>query len=1332
MRGRKSSFWKIGVFCLILNSLSLSSRAQTASLDNTFNTGLGASAEVSSLAVQADGKIVVAGDFTLFNSLPRNRVIRLNADGSVDLLFNVATGANGPVLDAAVQADGRIVLAGALTTFAGTPHQGIVRLDANGSVDASFNASASPNGVVKTVAIDASGRIIIGGEFTTVNGVSRPNIARLNADGSLDASFSAQATLNGPVHTLALQADGKILVGGDFTLANNTAHDGLARLNADGSVDASFEVGAGFDGPVESVEVQADGKVVVAGSFSMANGVSAQGLVRLNADGSVDAGFHPVLDGNGELLEVKISGDGDLLLAGQFNTLNGAAIKNVARLNVDGSLDASFHADAAVNGTVQALAIQADGKVIVGGEFSITGGVQKNIARLNVGGGGSAAPVIAIQPASQTAPVGANVLLLVAASSDTQVGYQWQKDGVSLTGQTSATLLLNNVQSVDAGGYSVVVSNSAGVVTSATAILTVGTSVAPIVVVPPVSQEVEVGANVTFAITATGTAPLSFQWRKDGVALEGKTSASLTLEAVAVADAGKYSVVVSNAVGVATSAEAILTVKPPGAPAITIQPISQTVNVGADVTFSVRAEGSAPLTFQWRKEGVAIEGATSVSLTLNAVATANAGGYSVTVSNAVGATTSATATLIVNPVGTPIIVVPPVSQTVHAGANVTFDVVATGALPLSFQWRKDGVNLNGQASASLTLNAVSMTDAGLYSVVISNRFGATVSADASLTVNPENAPVITVPPVSQTVNVGADVVFSVTAEGTAPLHFQWRKDGVNIEGATSASLSLHAVTSAEAGGYSVVVSNDFGVVTSAVASLTVSVPGNPVIVVQPISQTVNAGADVTFHVEATGSGQLSFQWLKDGANLTGETSASLTLDTVTSADVGNYSVVVSNNVGVAASAVARLNVITAGTAGSLDVTFQALGLVGVNDLELQADGQIVAGGSIGLLGGLLQNGLVRLNGNGSIDLSFQIGAGANEDVNAVELQADGKILVGGEFTTVNGTNQNHLARLNADGSLDAGFNTGTGPNDSVLDLAVQTDGKIVVSGAFTAVNGTNRPFVARLNADGSVDASFAAGTGPNAPVTTVSVQADGKILIGGEFSLVGGTNRQGIARLNADGSVDVSFAASLAGGASVQDIELQADGKILVGGKFMAGTGSGRNLIRLNADGSLDASLNAGAGPNDSVLALAVQSDGKILIGGEFTGVDGLARRFLARLNANGSVDASFDAGASLTAPVEAIELQADGKILVGGEFGIVRIDAEVRGPILFGSVKTETGFTLSLHTEAGKTYALEYTTSLSNQNWVQASTLVGDGRVKTMTDASASGAIRFYRIREE
>ncbi|HPD06617.1 MAG TPA: immunoglobulin domain-containing protein [Candidatus Bipolaricaulis sp.] len=253
-------------------------------------------------------------------------------------------------------------------------------------------------------------------------------------------------------------------------------------------------------------------------------------------------------------------------------------------------------------------------------------------------------------------------------------------------------------------------------------------------------------------------------------------------------------------------------------PTISTPPTAQTACVGGKVTFSVTAAGTAPLSYQWRKDGTAISGATTATYTIGSVAAGDAGSYTVVVTNAAGSITSAAAVLTVNV--PPTLTVQPAAQSACAGKSVLFSVTAAGTPPLAYQWEKDGTPISGATTAIYTIPAVTTADEGTYTVVVTNSCGTVTSHAAALSVS--TAPAITVHPAPQTVVAGSSATFSVTAAGTPPLAYQWKRDGADIAGATEPSYTIPAVASADAGSYTVVVTNPCGSVTSDPALLTVT------------------------------------------------------------------------------------------------------------------------------------------------------------------------------------------------------------------------------------------------------------------------------------------------------------------------------------------------------------------------------------------------------------------------------------------------------------------------------------------------------------------------------
>ena len=429
----------------------------------------------------------------------------------------------------------------------------------------------------------------------------------------------------------------------------------------------------------------------------------------------------------------------------------------------------------------------------------------------------------------------------------------------------------------------------------------------------PASQTVDAGQTATFSVAATGTGSISYQWRKDGNDIAGATQNSYSFVATSIDNDTVFAVAVSNASGTLLSNNASLWVL--SAPAIRSQPVSQSVLAGSSATFTVSATGTGPLRYQWKKNGTDISGATNSSYTTPGASLGDSGAqYSVVVSNAAGTVTSSSASLTVTLATVrPAISMQPASRTVTAGNTATFTVTATGTAPFTYQWKKNGTPIVGASSSSYTTPATSREDTGTeYSVEVSNSAGTDSSSVGILTVT--MAPAITTQPVAQTVIAGQTATFTVQATGSAPLRYQWKKGGINIDGATVSSYTTPATSLADSGAvYSVEVSNEQGVVTSSSATLTVN-PAvvAPAITVQPAAYSVTAGQTATFSVTATGTGTLSYQWKKNGVNITGGTGAtSNSYTTPAMGYAGNgavYSVVVSNSAGTVTSSSATLTV----------------------------------------------------------------------------------------------------------------------------------------------------------------------------------------------------------------------------------------------------------------------------------------------------------------------------------------------------------------------------------------------------------------------------------------
>ncbi len=370
--------------------------------------------------------------------------------------------------------------------------------------------------------------------------------------------------------------------------------------------------------------------------------------------------------------------------------------------------------------------------------------------------------------------------------------------------------------------------------------------------------------------------------------------------------------------------------------------------------------------------------------------------------------------------------------------------------------------------------------------------------------------------------------------------------------------------------------------------------------------------------------------------------------------------------------------------GTIDPSFHAPALDGlIETIAVQADGRILLGGVSGISVGFV----VRLNTDGSFDSGFHAAAIQGtfvSIVNSLAVQADGKVLMAGIFEQVGGQARHYLARLNVDGSLDVTF-TDPDFNDRVFSLLVQADGKIVVAGSFDQVGATTRRKLARINPDGSFDATFV-DSGADFTISAMAMQSDGKLLVGGSFNSIGGLQRHCIARLDANGVLDVSFIDPGMDFCSVDSIAVLPDGKTMVGGLLtFAGTSASQGLVRLGVNGGVDSAFSPDV--NNYVSVIARQPDGNAILVGGFTAINGQPRNQIARLSADGTLDADFG-DVSANEYVFGLLPLPDGKVMVGGSF--TSIGGQARGGVarLFPNGLVDLGFAF-LKMQGGEVFSV-------------------------------------------
>jgi uncharacterized delta-60 repeat protein len=1140
---------------------------------------------VDTIALQTDGKLVIGGNFTqlrpngAINATQRNRIARLNTDGSLDTSLD-PNAANRIQCMAVQPLDHKVLIGGlSFTSIGGQTRNGIARLNPDATLDTTFNPNV--NSYVLGIAVQADQKIIIVGTFTALqpNGASLPTtsnyIARLNADGTVDSTFT-NPNPNNQIAAVVIQSDGKILLGGSFTAftssdgTTTTTANYIARLNTDGSLDTTFSPGG--DKSVAALAIQSDGKILAVGYFSSfyssgaTTATAHTGIVRLNStDGTVDTTFNA--HANPAITTLALQSDGKIVVGGPFTQAFGSndtvvSTRNyIARFNADGSLDAGFDPNA--NGPVIAVAVQpSDGKILLGGLFTT---IQPNgasdwtqryyIARVNTDGTTDTSfdpdanhQLRALLVRSDSGYAGK---ILVAGGFTTL-----QPNGGAITTLSLPIAQLNTAGTIDNG---FVVSAGGPIGSQANALA-----------VQPNGRIVVGGIFPTLA-----GSPSSNLTRFN---TDNSTDNFFTPTPDAAVNAVA---VLSNNNGITSPIQGFAWLNPDGSllPSSKFQPNSVVQLLGSINTI-VRQKDTGQILVGGLFTNQS--GATGGNLVrLNAD-----GGLDVTFDP--------------EPDGAVYAVIVR-SDSGHVGQIIVAGAFAT----ICGQTRNHiaQLNSNGTLDTSFDPNASDLVD-----VLLQQADGKILFGGAFTSLSPNGA----------TTATSIQYLARLNADGTLDTAFQPTPDN---------QVSSLAIQPAD--GKIVVggVFSNFSPNSATTATKRISIA------------RLNSDGTLDPGFDPNGSGNvLSLVVQPDGMILMG----------------GNFQTVG----GWQRNGIARLQ-----TNGNLDEHFDPSANGQVSSIAVQTDGSILVAGSFSGISNVTRARLARLYADGSLDLSFD--PSPDDQVNRLSLQDDGTIMIGGFFTAfrsngtllaggafnnIGGLPTKHLALLRDDGNVDSSFQPN--PDGTVNALLLQTDGSFVVGGDFTHIAGVACTRLARFltNADGShtFDSTFNAPA-PLGAVTALTLQADGKILVGAPFTS-GVPTYASLARLNSNGTLDTTFQPGLLG--AITALAVQPDGRVLAANAAQAAgvpAQPGR-VVRLNTDGSRDTSFNAYA--NDKIATLALQIDGRIVIGGVFTTVNGVARNRLARLNADGTLDTTFDPNANDS--VNALVIQPDGKVLVGGAFSLV------------------------------------------------------------------------------
>lgn len=576
-----------GLLALCLFGAPLTAQ-QDGSLDTSFDPGTGANDPVYDVAWQPDGKVLIVGGFASYDGTARNHIARLNPDGSLDTSFDPGSGTDDLIYDVALQPDGKVLIGGDFTSFDGAGRNSIARLNTDGSLDSSFDPGTGVDLIVYKTALQPDGKVLVAGVFTTVDGTSRSGIARLNADGSLDTGFDPGTGTDVLVSDVVVQPDDKIVIGGSFTTFDGVARDRVARLNADGSVDTTFDPGSGADNPVLALTLQPDDKILIGGAFEFYDGVARSRIARLNADGSLDTGFDPGLGTNGDVHSIVLQQDDKVLIGGNYTSFDGVGRNGLARLDTDGSLDTNFNPGVGAN-NVRGLELQGDGKLLVCGYFTSYDGIQRDrVARVyNSAGPTTASPQFTSTPATSGAE---GRLYVYAATADGNPAPTLVASGLPgwLTFDSNNDILIGTP--TVAGTYGpITITASNGTSTDAVQSFSIEVGVVPQFTSTPVTAGT-VGSSYAYTATADGTpAPLlstgGLPWWLNFNVNTGELTGTPTVEGIY----GPITITASN--GLAQDDFQSFTIEVGVPPQITSTPVT-TGTVESAYTYTVAASGT--------------------------------------------------------------------------------------------------------------------------------------------------------------------------------------------------------------------------------------------------------------------------------------------------------------------------------------------------------------------------------------------------------------------------------------------------------------------------------------------------------------------------------------------------------------------------------------------------------------------------------------------------------------------------------------------------------------------------------------------------------------------
>lgn len=1184
--------------------------------------------------------------------------------GFVDPSFNAGIIPNGYVYAMAQQSDQKIVVGGSFTSIGGVPGSRIARLNANGTADATFNPRGGPNQAVSGLVIQGNGQIVIYGPFTTVGAYSRSGIARLNSDGSVDTIFNAGAGVNGnEIGAMAVQPDGKMVVGGYFHAFNGDSTKGnLVRLNLDGTVDPTFSGYTGLNGQVLSVVIQGNAKIVVSGRFTTVNGTTRKYVARLNPNGSLDMGFDA---GTGPTLEgakVLLQADGKLIVQDSFTGATAAdSRRNLYRLNAEGTLDPSFNVGTGFGIGVPNASLGPDDRVVVAGDFTTVDGLTRlRIARLQINGAvdplfdpGSLIPT-ATNPAF-------NAILIQADGKVVLAPYGKPMFRLMAAGELPPSGAAPAISALaDGQGIRLMwsdVTHEEGY---------------------KVERSSDGGSSWSLVKTLTGERTLRIY---DGGLVAGNTYHYRVRAFNRYGDgsvSGPFAANVQNGVW-------------PGQIDLSLDPYPAGI-VGGAAASVTEPDGKLIVAARFQSN----PGTTARTM----IARLNIDGSLERLFDAVS-DYSEKYSLLLQPDG---------------------KLVAAGSFKVT----------NGTVQRTIARFNPDGTEDTEFSAVVWSQYGygsvlaMALQADGKLLIGGyfNRANQITSGHVARlnsdgtvdgTFNPGTganDSVYSLALDSTGRIVIGGNFNQVN--GTSSgrvarllANGSLDPAFSASPGANGVVkclamqpdgrliMAGDFNSYNSAACN-------------RVLRLNEDGSIDSTFTVPA-GPNQITALFLQPDGN---------------SIIAGNFEQVGDT----ARRSLARLT----GT-GSLDPSFDAGGSVSFTSISASSNGKIVVAGDVTFANGMTQSGLTRLSITGGpppppkpLGLTASGINASKVQLTWIDVSGEAGYLVDRSPDGFGGWSLVGQASADSPTFTDSGLAQGTRYYYRVRSSNFQgVSAPSDPGNAYTMVlpvaptqievrsyGGTQAILTWKTSGytDSFVIERSSTGTGGWTFVATVSLYDDiyrdsGLNPETQYFYRIRAVNSGGdsdattsIAATTAAlgwvpaGSLDPTFTTGVGfaktpddyNGTGVNEILLQSNGKLIVCGRFGSYQGLTRkNIARLNSDGSIDPSFDPGAWGSSYIEAAALQSDGKIVVGGSFIGLDGSTHPNIVRLKPDGTIDPTFSATAAMSAVeytafyygLQSLLVQADGKVIGGGS-SLIRLNSDGSKDTGFTAAVSGSGFT--------------------------------------------------------